>query len=88
MAHDPFGRWKARSTTVARASLVGLLARNTHATILEARDVLREAYPFGPRKYHPYKVWLKTCKEELERIFGVEQKDFSGTLFAPATSLE
>jgi hypothetical protein len=41
---------------------------------------LREAYPFGERKYHPYKVWLdeikrqltgnkKPIKEQNERLF-------------------
>jgi hypothetical protein len=24
---------------------------------------VREAYPFGERKYHPYKVWLATVRE-------------------------
>jgi hypothetical protein len=30
----------------------------------EQRKALREAYPFGPRKYHPYKVWLDEIKRQ------------------------
>jgi hypothetical protein len=29
------------------------------------RKELRDAYPFGPRKYHPYKVWLDEIKFQL-----------------------
>lgn len=30
----------------------------------EQRKALREAYPFGPRKYWPYKVWLDEVKRQ------------------------
>lgn len=29
----------------------------------EIRKALKEAYPFGPREYHPYKIWL----DEIDR---------------------
>lgn len=29
------------------------------------RAALREAYPYGERKYHPYKVWLDEIKRQL-----------------------
>jgi len=28
--------------------------------------IRREKYPWGPREYWPYKVWLKVCKEYKE----------------------
>lgn len=28
----------------------------------EVRKALKEAYPFGERKYHPYKIWLDEIK--------------------------
>ncbi len=31
------------------------------------RAALREAYPFGVRKYFPYKVWLDEIKVQLNR---------------------
>ncbi len=29
---------------------------------------IREAYPFGPRQYWPYKAWLQARKEFLGRV--------------------
>lgn len=29
------------------------------------RKALREAYPYGERKYHPYKIWLDEIKSQL-----------------------
>ncbi len=29
------------------------------------RAALREAYPFGPRDYHPYKIWLDEIHRQL-----------------------
>lgn len=26
-------------------------------------EQIRDAYPFGERKYHPYKIWLSAVKE-------------------------
>ena len=28
------------------------------------RKALKEAYPFGMRKYHPYKIWLDEIKAQ------------------------
>lgn len=30
---------------------------------------LRDAYPFGPREYWPYKVWLEVQRAAIERRF-------------------
>jgi hypothetical protein len=30
----------------------------------EIRAALKAAYPFGMRKYHPYKVWLDEIKKQ------------------------
>lgn len=30
------------------------------------RKALREGFPFGERKYHPYKIWLDECKVQLK----------------------
>lgn len=30
----------------------------------EIRAALREAYPFGPRSHHPYKIWLSEIKRQ------------------------
>jgi len=29
------------------------------------RKALRDAYPFGERRYHPYKIWCSEVKRQL-----------------------
>lgn len=29
------------------------------------RQALRDAFPFGPRQYHPYKIWLDEINVQL-----------------------
>jgi hypothetical protein len=36
----------------------------------EIRAALREAYPFGQRQYHPYKMWLKEIKFQMGKLSG------------------
>jgi len=31
----------------------------------EIRKAISDAYPFGERKYHPYKIWLDEVKVQL-----------------------
>lgn len=37
----------------------------------EIRAALRDAYPFGERRYHPYKIWLSEVKRQRKspRVF-------------------
>lgn len=40
------------------------------------RKALKDAYPFGERKYHPYKIWLDEIKVQRgERKFNERAKD-------------
>lgn len=37
----------------------------------DIKKALRDAYPFGVRKYHPYKIWLDEIKVQRgKRKFG------------------
>jgi hypothetical protein len=37
----------------------------------EIRKALKEAYPFGERRYHPYKVWCDEIRVQMgKRRFG------------------
>lgn len=36
----------------------------------EIRQALRDAYPFGEREYHPYKIWC----DEIQRQRGFKKK--------------
>lgn len=31
----------------------------------QLRDFINERYPYGPRKYHPYKIWCSELKQVL-----------------------
>lgn len=58
--------WKTRSRAVIRSVLASLPA---DATEKEVRAALRDAYPFGEREHHPYKMWLACVKECLAGKF-------------------
>lgn len=45
----------------------------------ERSKALREAYPFGPRQYHPYKIWLDEIKRQTGRK-GRSKPPYTGQL--------
>lgn len=47
----------------------------------EIRRALFEAYPFGPRRYHPYKVWLSEIKRQRKRLDRGVQPEAASPLF-------
>lgn len=52
-------RWRE----IAKPIIAEVLAK--HPPGKERKKALREAYPFGERKYHPYKIWLdEIAKQE------------------------
>lgn len=61
---------------IARPIVAGVLRDTVGQTEKEIRAALFAAYPFGERRYHPYKIWLdeirrqrklKATKEELSQ---------------------
>lgn len=46
--------WREQARDVIRK----VLTENEGKSDKEIRKALREAYPFGERQYHPYKIWL------------------------------
>ena len=44
------------------------------------RNALREAYPFGLREYHPYKIW---CHEIRVQLWKIRRKDRRSTGVKP-----
>ena len=74
----------------ARPIIAAVIARVGTDDLPRLRRELREAFPFGPREYHPYKIWcdeirvqlgtkLQRVKPEPERPAVEEQVNF--TLF-------
>ena len=49
----------------AREVITKVVEENPDASIEELRKLVSDAYPFGERKYHPYKMWLSAVKELL-----------------------
>jgi hypothetical protein len=33
----------------------------------ELRQALRDAFPSGPREYHPYRIWLDEIRKQLSQ---------------------
>jgi hypothetical protein len=60
---------------IARPIIAQVLADNKGKTEQEIRKALKEAYPFGMRKMHPYKIWCDEIKVQLKkRRFGAHIK--------------
>lgn len=53
--------WRDR----ARPIIADVIAEVGRDDMKNLRAALREAYPFGERKYYPYKIWLSEIKRQL-----------------------
>lgn len=64
--------WRRAARRVINETLAQLRAegitkeRNPQAV----KKALNEAYPFGPRKNHPYRMW----REEVQKVFARDQE--------------
>ena len=54
--------WRRRSREVIEATLAAL---PPDATLADKRRALRDAYPFGERRYTPYKIWCVEVRDAL-----------------------
>lgn len=54
-------RWRK----VARITIAQVIDQVGRENDYELRKALHFAYPFGERKYHPYRVWLDEVKRQL-----------------------
>jgi hypothetical protein len=57
-----------------RPIIARVLADNPGLPEKELRKKLLEAYPFGPRKYHPYKIWCDEINVQLGKKKVKERK--------------
>ena len=56
---------------MARPLIAQVLKESEGKSEKEIRNALKEAYPFGERRYHPYKIWLDEIKVQRKgRRFG------------------
>lgn len=49
----------------ARPIIAAVIEQYGTADEAALRAALREAYPWGPRQYHPYKIWCDEIREQL-----------------------
>lgn len=65
MATEPISGWRRSARLVIEETLRVLVETNPSASEKEKRQALSEAYPFGPRKHHPYKIWCNEVARAL-----------------------
>lgn len=69
------GAWRERCAPI----IADVIQRVGRSDTKALRKALREAYPFGERAYHPYKVWLDEIKCQLgQRQFNVRGSSIKG----------
>lgn len=56
--------WRTTSKKIIREIIGRIGISDTEKLKLE----LRNAYPFGERKYYPYKIWMNECHKALGHI--------------------
>jgi hypothetical protein len=67
--------WREKS----RPIIARVIAENKGADEQQVHKALSDAYPFGERKYHPYKIWLDEIAVQMgtrkqKNIFGRKKK--------------
>lgn len=59
----------------AREVIIEVLKETEGKPEKEIRKALKDAYPFGARQWHPYKIWLDEIKVQRGlRTFGIKNK--------------
>lgn len=56
--------WRSRAKDV----IAEVVKANPGVGGRELRKLLREAYPFGERRYHPYKIWCDEVNKTLKDL--------------------
>ena len=82
------GTWRDHAAKII-SSVIERVGRDDFNNL---KSELRKAYPYGQRKYHPYKIWCDEVrcqlglKKRFERIPGINNKSIApaagqGSLF-------
>lgn len=62
--------------------IASVIAENKGLNNKELRAKIREAYPYGERAMHPYKIWCDEVKKQLARHFSKNAPAVQTGLFA------
>lgn len=60
MTYPGASYWRDKARPIIRE----VLAETAGKPEREIKAALREAYPFGPRQYHPYKIWCDEIRRQ------------------------
>lgn len=79
MGHSNQSRWRTHAAKVISEVVGTRNPRRMNADELkELRKEISDAYPFGERRMHPYKIWLSEVKFQLGLNGFVESPTFAG----------
>ena len=67
-------RWRAKAAEVISEVLDLCGDVSTPEDEKATRARLREAYPFGEKKYHPYKIWLDEIARQMGKKWPIGHK--------------
>jgi hypothetical protein len=59
---------------LARPIIAKVIAEVGTSDRKRLKAALREAYPWGPREYHPYKIWCNEIRVQLGEVEKPERK--------------
>jgi hypothetical protein len=54
--------WRRESAKIINKIIVS----NPDLNLKELRKLISDAYPFGMRAYHPYKIWISEVRDQLK----------------------
>lgn len=67
------GRWRQHCAPIIAA----VLAKTAGQDDRFIRKSLYDAYPFGERRYHPYKMWLKEIHAQRNAVVFIDTRECS-----------
>jgi hypothetical protein len=67
--------WKEKSLDLISRIVLSM----PNAGLNDVIKAVDAAYPFGERKYYPYKAWLQAKRE----ILGLQKKKYNGPILSP-----
>lgn len=76
------GRYGHTWRDSARPIIAEVIKNNPDADAKKLRMLISEAYPFGERRMHPYKIWCDEVKVQL----GLKKKKVRGEVINPNQS--
>lgn len=53
---------------ISAQKIIAEVVKRNHGNIKMIRFELKDAYPFGERKYYPYKIWLQECQRAIGKV--------------------